>query len=596
MKRTFVLAAAGLLLAAPPILAAGPGEVTAVSVVPGAGRAHVLIDVLGDVTYEDFTLANPARVVIDVTGATLASAAALYDGVNRGGIVDLRYAQFRPDVVRIVLELESLRAYDIEHVDGAIRLSLGTDRSFAAWSTLEPRALAEVAAGGLSGSPYALDDFEDAAQQQGQQPRITVTYDSASIADVMAGFAAFSGRSIILGKNVAGFVTAEIRNQPWDVAFRSILESQGLTAIEEVSGILRVDDREVIAARDSLEPVRTKLLRMNYARALSLVPVVQSLLTARGKVVADTATNTLILTDVESRIVEDSALIAQLDVRTPQVSIQAKLIFVDRTDIENLGVRYDLGTSRQFFNELVARPDPSSAEPVDADGNGIPEAFQPTEFFPADTRIIDLGGNALSAIGNASATITNPALQLVFSTAIGSFNLTSFLEALQQVDLADLQAEPLITTADNTEAEILVGEETPVRQIDAGSQGQGTARAVTQFVTTGINLRVTPHVTADRKILLKVHAENSSVQTGLPDIGFTFRRQRADNLILVNDGETAVVGGLTVTDITVQKTGIPFLVDLPIIGRIFGFTSRREQRRDLLILVTPHIIDEASEN
>ena len=119
-------------------------------------------------------------------------------------------------------------------------------------------------------------------------------------------------------------------------------------------------------------------------------------------------------------------------------------------------------------------------------------------------------------------------------------------------------------------------------------------RAITTFVPTGINLRVTPHVTSDRKILLKVHAENSSVQTGLPDIGFTFRRQRADNLILVNDGETAVVGGLTVTDITVQKSGIPFLVDLPIIGRIFGFTSRREQRRDLLILVTPRIIDDAS--
>lgn len=591
MKRTFVLAAAGLLLAAPPILAAGPGEVTAVSVVPGAGRAHVLIDVLGDVTYEDFTLENPARVVIDITGATLAGAAALYDGVNRGGIVDVRYAQFRPDVVRIVLELESLRAYDIERVDGAIRFSLGTDRSFAAWSTLEPRALAEVATGGALGSPYALDEFEDAAQQQGQQPRITVTYDSASISDVMAGFAAFSGRSIILGKDVAGIVTAEIRNQPWDIAFRSILESQGLTAVEEGSGIIRVDDREVIAARDSLEPVRTKLVRVNYARALSLVPVVQSLLTERGNVVADTSTNTLIITDVESRIAEDSALIAQLDVRTPQISIQAKIIFVDRTDIENLGVRYDLGTSRQFFNQLVARPDPASAQPVDADGNGIPEAFQATEFFPEETNIINLGGNAISAIANADAVITKPALQLIFSTAIGSFNLTSFLVALQQVDLADLQAEPLITTADNTEAEILVGEETPVRQIDARSAGQNT-RAVTTFVPTGINLRVTPRVTGDRRILLKIHAENSSVQTGLPDIGFTFRRQRADNLILVNDGETAVVGGLTVTDITVQKTGIPFLVDLPIIGRIFGFTSRREQRRDLLILVTPRILDD----
>lgn len=592
MKWMLVLAVAGLL-AATPVLAAGPGEVTAVSVVPGAGRAHVLIDVSGDVTIREFTLSNPARIVVDVQGATLTGGTrASYDGVNRGGILDVRYAQYQPGVVRVVVEMESLRDYDVERADGAIRVTLGSDRTFAAWSSLEPRALAAAVSGRTLGSPYAVDEPVP-VPQQGQQPRITVTFDSASVADVMAGFAAFSGRSIVLGKDVRGTVTAEVRNQPWDVAFQSILESQGLTAIEEASGIIRVDDRATIAARDTLEPLRTRLVRVNYARASSLVPVMQSVISARGKVVADTGTNTLIITDVESRIIEDSSFVGQLDIPTPQVSIQGKLIFVDRTDIENLGVRYDLGTSQQFFNQLVQRPDPASSQPVDTDGDGVPDQLQSTEFFPEETNIIDLGGNALSAIANADALIQNPALQLVFSTAIGSFNLTSFLEALQQVDLADLQAEPLITTADNTEAEILVGEETPVRQIDPGAQGENV-QAVTNFVPTGINLRVTPHVTNDRKVLLRVHAENSSVLTGLPDVGFTFRRQRADNLILVNDGETAVIGGLTVTEVTVQKTGIPFLVDLPIIGRVFGFTARREQRRDLLILVTPHIIDEAS--
>jgi len=112
------------------------------------------------------------------------------------------------------------------------------------------------------------------------------------------------------------------------------------------------------------------------------------------------------------------------------------------------------------------------------------------------------------------------------------------------------------------------------------------------FQETGIKLHVTPHVTANRQILMEVHAERSSVKPASVDIGFTFQTQQADNQILVSDGETAVVGGLTVTSVTVTKSGIPFLVDLPILGRLFGFSSQTEERQDLLILITPHIIDD----
>jgi len=127
---------------------------------------------------------------------------------------------------------------------------------------------------------------------------------------------------------------------------------------------------------------------------------------------------------------------------------------------------------------------------------------------------------------------------------------------------------------------------------DVTTAGGAAARATVNFQQTGINLKVTPHVTANRQILMELHAERSSVQPSSVDIGFTFQTQQADNQILVSDGETAVIGGLTVTEVTVTKTGIPFLVDLPILGKLFGFTSQSENRRDLLILVTPHIIDD----
>ena len=589
MMRSLVFAAA--LAAAP--ANAGPGEVTAVSVLPAPGRAELVIDVAGPVGYQDFLLESPTRLVVDVTGATLGTTSAVYDGVNRAGILNVRYGQYRADVVRVVVELEALRSYTIVQGEGTIRVAFGTDRTFAAWSSLEPRALAAAATGGTMASPYAAaPEVPSLNAPQAQQPRITVTYDSASIADVMAGLAAFSGRSIILGKDVEGVITAEIRNQPWDVAFQAILASQGLSAVEESSGIIRVDNPEVLAKRDSLEPTTTKLVRVNYQRAAALVEPLKSVLSARGKVVADTATNTLIITDVESRITQDSVFVSRLDIRTPQVSIHAKLIFVDRTDVENLGVRYDLGSSTQFFNELVQRPDPATAEGQDTDNDGTID-FVTFESYDPSTTIVDVGGNALSGIANAGQIIPGSALELIFSTAIGGYNLTTFVEALQRVELADLQAEPVITAADNTTAKIQVGERVPLRVVDQGAitGGNQAPRTTTTFEDIGIILEVTPHVTASGQILMKLHAENSAIRDAPSDLGYSFTTQQADNQILVNDGETAVIGGLTVTELSVAKSGIPFLVDLPIIGSLFGFTSRRETRRDLLILVTPHIID-----
>ncbi|PYP13854.1 MAG: hypothetical protein DMD52_15115 [Gemmatimonadetes bacterium] len=625
MKPIAALAAWLLVAAASPIRGAPgrDGEVKAVSVLPAPGRVEVVIDLRGAVDVQDFTLASPARLVLDLQGARLAAPAALYDGQNRGGIKNVRYAQFRPGVVRVVIDLDVLKDYQIEKRDGQVRVKIGADRTaFAAWSSLmvatllppPPPAPAPVAAtaplpsrGGQaarvaparpSENPVSIDSYLAAhasEAEQSQAPRITVTWDRADIQEVVAGFAAFSGRTIVVNKGISGSLSAEIKNQPWDLAFSAVLESQGLTANLLEGGILQVIDKKDLARADSTVPVETRLVRVNYAKAVSLVPAVQSIVSKRGAVVADSTNNALVITEIQSRIRMVEDFVKGLDIRTPQVSIQAKIIFIDRTDVEDLGLKYDLGSTTQFFNKLIQRPDPRTAKPVDTNLDGVPDALVPQSNFTPDQVIVDLGGNSLSALGNASQEVVNPALDLIFSTAIGNFDLTTFLQALQRVDMADLQAEPTITTLDNRPAEILVGDRVPIRVIDA-SAASGTTnaipRATVRFEQTGINLKVTPHVTATRQVLMEVHAENSSVKPASVDIGFTFQTQQADNQILVNDGETAVIGGLTVTSVTVTKTGIPFLVDLPIVGKLFGFSHQEEQRRDLLILVTPHIIDD----
>jgi type IV pilus assembly protein PilQ len=628
MKRIGTLAACLLVAAASPsraLAGAGgggrDGEVRAVSVMPAAGRVEVVIDLQGAVEVRDFTLANPDRLVLDLMGAKLTAPAALYDGQNRGGIKNIRFGQFRPGVVRVVLDLDRLADYEVQRTDATVRVKLGTERTgFEAWSSTAPAGPAApvaAAAAPLRAAPTpatparTATPSEDEASRsigeylarhrneavQSQAPRITVTWDNATIEEVVAGFAAFSGRTIIIAKGVSGNVSAEVKNQPWDLAFHAVLESQGLADQSLPGGIINVANKKDLAAADSTVPLETRLVRVNYARAASLVPAVQSIVTKqRGSVVADSGSNALVITDVQTRINSVEDFVRGLDVRTPQVSIQGKIIFVNRTDVEELGVKYDLGSQTQFFNQLVSRPDPRTAQAVDTDLDGVPDALVPTQNFDPGDIIVDLGGNSLSALGNAGAQVINPALQLIFSTAIGNFDLSAFLQAIQRVELGDIEAVPTITTLDNRTAEILVGDRVPIRVVDAGAIGStagGDApRATVRFEQTGINLRVTPHVTANRQILLDVHAERSSVQPASVDLGFTFQTQEANNQILVDDGQTAVVGGLTVTEVTATKTGIPFLVDLPILGKLFGFSSHNENRRDLLILITPHIVDD----
>jgi type IV pilus assembly protein PilQ len=625
---------------------AASGSVTGLSLAPASGRAEVVIAVDAAVTVKDFRLPSPERVVVDLSGARLEMPARGYDRVSRGGVINVRYAQFQPNVVRVVLELSGPYAHEVTRDGGEVRVSIvGSTASFDPWtvgdldiagtsvvaqtdasSTVEPEPQAEPEREPLRYNPAPAPSASRAVAvpvtqvAQQPQPRITVTYEDADIRDVIAAFATFAGRTIVVGREVAGTVTAEIRNQPWDVALRAILSGQGLAASEDpVTGIIAVDSYANIASRQATEPLTTQMIPINYSRAAALAPLVRELLTRecapggvpqapgqtaqtscvpRGGVVADTLTNSLLITEAPSRMGGLLDFIQNLDLRTPQVAIKAKIIFVNRTDIEDIGISYDLGTRDQFFSRLAPRIDPSTVTPVDTDGDGVPDAFGGGSPVTGD-RIL-LGGNTLSAIANANQRVTNPALQVVFSTALGRFSLTSFIDALQEVRMADLQAEPSVVTLNNRRAEILVGQEIPIRVLDAGAgQGAGQVggqqnipRATVQLKEVGIILSVVPQVTNNRQILLTVHAENSDAQLASSDVGFIFGKQRADNQLLVNDGETAVIGGLTVTQVTQSKAGIPLLVDLPFVGRLFGQTRTSEEKRDLLILITPHIVDE----
>jgi type IV pilus assembly protein PilQ len=456
-----------------------------------------------------------------------------------------------------------------------------------------------------------------AKPQQSQEPRINVNWENAPISDVIGVFASFTGRTILPAKNVTGFVTANITNLPWDVALKEVMNANGYDVSINPDGVIVIDTYQNIAARAATIPLRNRTIRLNYARARAVAPMVAERLTracpiipdgtqaaaplakpganpaeaapapqvgvvmsftcpVRGTVTGDTITNSITITDIPSALPDLEEYARSLDLRQPQVNIKAKIILVDRTTLEGLGLRYDLGTQQQFFNDIVPRLDSTGKPRID-----------PGQIL--------LGGNTVSAIANATARIPSAALQLVYSTAMGNYNFTTFLEALQSNTLLDVQAEPSATVLNNRTANLTAGTEVPIRVIDVAAGGNQTGnfpRATVQFRQTGVILTVTPQITANHQIQMRVHVENSDVQFQSNDVGAVFPKQSVDNEVLVADGETTVMGGLTQTSVSVSKTGLPVLVDLPIIGRLFGVTNRSETKRDLLILITPHIIDD----
>jgi type IV pilus assembly protein PilQ len=253
-------------------------------------------------------------------------------------------------------------------------------------------------------------------------------YDSASILDVIAGFSEFAGISIVPNGDAAGVLVRgiDIKNQPWDVALSAILSVQNLGWKTTASGIIVVDKLENLKARDDLLR-ETRVMRINYASADSVASTLEKLVTPdRGQVVAYAGTNSVIVTDAPSVVARMDSLVRALDKRTPQVAIEAKIVFVDRTDVQELGIVYDLkerdaGFVEQGINDVINVPDPNLPPSlVDTDGDGIPDqAF----FKRTNETLVNLGGDAIAALANANDRLASPALQILTAVAFGEYSL-----------------------------------------------------------------------------------------------------------------------------------------------------------------------------
>ena len=304
-------AAAGVAVFAATTVA--PSSLAAQALVKGVrvessqAGTYVAVSLTDSVARSAFTLAGPNRIVLDLPGATLgAIGGRAYDGQPRGPVQNIRMAQYRADIVRVVIDVEGPARYTVSG-GNEVRVVLAGGTETAAWSTgeampatrvasAEPRetAVAVMDSSVSSGRVQAGDapsqiqyqtpvqaTIGTAAATAGKppKPRITVSYQEADIRDVIAAFASFANRTIVVGKDVAGSITADVKDKPWDEALAAILTAQGLAASEEPNGIIIVDSYRNMLDKQSLEPLVTQVVSINYANASSVAGTVRGLLT-----------------------------------------------------------------------------------------------------------------------------------------------------------------------------------------------------------------------------------------------------------------------------------------------------------------------------
>lgn len=433
---------------------------------------------------------------------------------------------------------------------------------------------------------WAFDIRSASAGVQGKEYRgqlVSFDFKDADVRDVLRILADISGFNLIIHSGVRGTITLRLANVPWDQAMDIVLEEKGMGAILE-GNILKIAPYKVItarqkqrstaaASRESTKPLVSKQLFINYATAGELVPLIDSKLSKRGSLKIDTRTNSILLTDTEGRISSIEELVTTLDIPEPQVLIESRIVQATLDFTRELGVQWGLN-----YRASAATGNPTGAIfPSDVQVGGV-QSGSPGTFgnigndfivdFPAAT-----GQGAGSAVG------------LILGSLTGAYDLDIRLSALETRGDGRILSSPKILTLNNQAASITQGVSIPFLSVSsAGTQ--------TQFVDASLTLDVTPQVTNDDKVLMAI-----SVSDNAPDPGTTgaggqpgIRTNEADTNVIAGNGETVVIGGIFTRTASENFGGVPWFSRLPVFGMFFRNTQTVDQRRELLVFITPRII------
>jgi type IV pilus assembly protein PilQ len=443
-------------------------------------------------------------------------------------------------------------------------------------------------------------ELQDQKEYTGE--RLTLNFQDIETRAVLQLLADTSGQNMVISDTVGGNVTLRLQNVPWDQALDIVMRTKGLDMRRE-GNVMFVAPAQEIAAREKellsarqavqqLAPLRTEYLQINYAKAADLAALIKSgqnssLLSERGSVAIDERTNTLLLQDVSERLADIRRLVSTLDIPVRQVLIEARIVIVNDDYSRELGVRF--GTTAAFEHggndgggivggqNFVTEDDGLVLSPNDAlVPNGRPGFVQGD---PIDRYMVNLP-------------VANPAGRLALTLLDSDYIVDLELSAAQAEGRGEIISSPRLITANQREATIEQGVEIPYQE--SSSSGATT----TQFKKAVLSLKVTPQITPDNRVILDLTVAKDSVGQLVASAtgGFvpSIDTREIVTQVLVNDGQTVVLGGILETERRDAETKVPWLGDIPVLGHLFKTTSKTDNKDELLIFVTPRILREGS--
>ncbi len=415
--------------------------------------------------------------------------------------------------------------------------------------------------------------------------RLSLSFQNIEVRAVLQLIADFTGLNLVASDTVSGSLTLRLKNVPWDQALDIILRSKGL-AMRQAGNVVMVAPSEEIAAREKLEleaqqqitelaPLQTEFVQVNYAKASDLADLLKakenSLMSERGNVSVDERTNTLLVRDTAENLNSIRGLVLELDVPVRQVLIESRIVIADDNFSKDLGVKFGFSRGTSFDNKSrtlilggklpgdTAFGDPAVTTAFSTDSN--------------ENLLVDLPiGNPAGALGFAIGKLGSSLLQLE-------------LQAMQADGRGEVLSNPRVITSNQKEAIIEQGTEIPFQE--ATSSGATS----TSFKKAVLSLKVTPQITPDDRVIMDLAVNQDTVGqifSGVPSIN----TRELKTQVLVDNGDTVVLGGVYEQVTRDDSQRVPFFGDLPYVGFLFRTTTKRDNKSELLIFVTPKILKE----
>lgn len=400
---------------------------------------------------------------------------------------------------------------------------------------------------------------------------LSVDFPDEDIRNILRNVADLFELNIIMPESLQGKTTIKLRNVTWRQIFENVLDPVGYTYVED-GNIIKIVSKESL----NQEPMTTQVFVINYARAADILPTISSLVdtTKGGKIVVDSRSNSLVITERPTRLSRIEPIIQQLDHATDQVMIESKFVEVSDTDVKNIGVNWSsLAGETLTAGNLGSTFDRSRSQTVTDTGTGT--------NAPTTT-----GSNALNFLREVTNTgVTSRDLTAVFSA--DDFKL--ILSALQTQSDVKIVSNPTIVTLNNNEAEINVGESDPIPNYTYNQQTGSFEVNGFNYKDIGVILKVTPQVNARGFIKLtlspEVSQKNGYAQFGVAQIPIIATRQ-AHTEVSLRDGYTMAIGGLLSTQTTKGYTKVPVLGSIPVLGRLFRSNNHNALTTNLIIFIT----------